>query len=91
MNFQTTIINLIFDELRKAEEKFPGFPRDVVHCSAILAEEAGEVVKASLDYYYGREKNDEKLIKEIAQTGAMAIRFLLRMYDHKHYPEQEKK
>jgi len=80
-------INKIFEELRKAEKKFPGFPIDIVHCAGILVEEAGEVMKSALDYYYGRSDDQEELRKEIAQTGAMALRFLLRMLDSKHYPE----
>lgn len=89
MNIEQIAITKIIEELKSAEKKFPGFPRDVVHCAAILAEEAGEVVKSALDYYYGRSDNQEELRKEIAQTGAMALRFLLRMLDSKHYPEQE--
>lgn len=83
-------MTIIFEELREAEKKFPGFPIDVIHCAGILAEEAGEVMKSALDYHYGRSDNQEELRKEIAQTGAMAIRFLLRMLDSKHYPEQER-
>ena len=67
---------LILDELKRAEKLFPNWPLDVVHGAAILAEEAGEVIKASLDAYYGR--NDfENLRKEVVQTAAMALRFLL--------------
>ncbi len=42
-------IELVFAELRYAERKFPGWPEDPVHAAAILAEEAGELVKAALD------------------------------------------
>jgi len=48
------------------------------------------VAKAALDYYYGRSDDQEKLREEIAHAGAMAIRFLLRMLDSKHYPEQKR-
>jgi len=85
-----TAIDRIFKELRKAEKKFPGFPRDVVHCAGILVEEAGEVMKSALDYHYGRSGDQEELRKEIAQTGAMAIRFLLRMLDSGYYPEHKR-
>lgn len=90
MNIEQIAIHKIIEELKKAEEKFPGFPHDIVHCACIVAEEAGEMVKAALDYYYGRSDNQEKLRKEIAQTGAMAIRFLLRMLDSGHYPNQKR-
>jgi len=68
--------DFIFAELKKAEAKFPGWPEDVVHGAAILAEEAGETVQAALDYYYHRCESKEKMIKEAAQAGAMALRFL---------------
>jgi NTP pyrophosphatase (non-canonical NTP hydrolase) len=68
--------DLIFAELKKAENKFPGWPDDPVHGAAILAEEAGELVKASLDFYYGRYDEIDLMEKEAAQVGAMAIRFL---------------
>lgn len=91
MDIQETVMTKIFKELRDAEIKHPGFPRDIVHGAAILNEEAGSVTKAALDRYYGRSLSDRKLIKEIAQVGAMSIRFLLRLLDPEHYPEQEKK
>jgi len=71
-------ISLIFEELRKAEQKFPTWPSDPVHGAAILAEEAGESVQAALDLYYGRG-GKAKLIEETAQAGAMAIRLLIHL------------
>lgn len=75
------VIEIIFDELRKAEEKHPGWPSDVVHAAAILGEEAGEVVKAALDLHYGgfKEMDMDNLKTEAAQTGAMAIRLLVNL------------
>jgi hypothetical protein len=70
------VIDLIFDELRKAEKKFPSWPKDIVHGAGILVEEAGETMKAALDLYYGRSGDSSELIKEAAQTGVMVIRFL---------------
>jgi len=31
-------IGMVFDELRRAEHKFPGFPTDPIHAAAVLAE-----------------------------------------------------
>lgn len=90
MDIEQIAMDKIIEELRKAEKKFPGFPLDLVHCACILMEEAGSVAKAALDYCYGRSDNQEKLREEIAQTGAMAIRFLLRTFDKSHYPEQRR-
>lgn len=69
------IIEMIFNELRFAEKKHPGWPVDVVHAAAILAEEVGEVVKDALDVHY-RSIPVDNLKKEVAQVGAMAIRML---------------
>jgi len=71
-------IELILDELRKAEKKHPGWPVNVVYRAAILCEEAGEVVKEALDVSFG-VGSMEKLKVELAQTGAMAIRNLIHL------------
>lgn len=90
MTTEETAMHMIIEELRKAEEKFPGFPKDLVHCASIVAEECGEMIKSALDFHYGRTKDLEELKEEIAQTGAMALRFLLRVLDIYHYPNQER-
>ena len=63
-------------EVLRAEEKFPCWPVDAVHGTAIMAEEAGEAVKAALDWHYGRGHIDQ-LRKELIQTAAMVVRGLL--------------
>lgn len=69
---------MIFIELRRAEEKHPGWPDDPIHAVAIMVEEAGEAIQAAIDVYYNNRRSDD-LKKELAQTGAMAIRALLHM------------
>lgn len=71
-----TIIEEVFAELKRAELKFPSFPDDPVHAAAVLCEEAGETLQASLDFYYGRGTYED-MHKEAVQTAAMAFRFLL--------------
>lgn len=89
MNHADVAMALILDKLLEAEKKFPGFPEDVVHCSGILMEEAGEVAKAANQLRWGQETDPKYLIKEIAHTGAMSLRFLIRMLDEHHYPPQD--
>ena len=72
------VIDMIFNELKKAEDKFPTWPVDHVHGVAIMAEESGEAVQAAIDYYYERGSK-EKVMHETAQTGAMAIRYLFAL------------
>ena len=81
-----SIITDIETEQLRAEVKFPNWPTDPVHGAAILGEEAGEVLKAALDFYYGRGPFND-MEKEAIHTAAMAIRFLysMRVYgEHEH-------
>ncbi len=71
-------IELIFAELRKAEQKHPGWPMDQIHAVGILVEEAGEAMQAAIDHTYAGG-DVEKLRTELAQIGAMAIRALLHL------------
>ena len=76
-----SIITLILAEKRRAERKFPAWPRDPVHAVAILAEESGEAVKAALDYCYLSGSLDD-LRDELIQTGAMAVRCLEHLNEY---------
>ncbi len=75
---ESEVISLIMKELRAAEEKHPHFPVDVIHASAIVAEEAGELCAAALQVTY-EEGTWEHVVKEAIQTAAMGIRFLLNI------------
>ena len=46
------ITNLIFNELEKAIEKHPVWPKDIIHCASFMIEEAGEALKAVNEYVY---------------------------------------
>ena len=70
-------------ELRKAKKKFPSWPDHIVARAGIVCEEAGELVKASLQYKYQRADNPagqqdqiESMRTEAIQTAVMSIRFL---------------
>jgi hypothetical protein len=77
------VIDLIFEELKRAEIKHPSWPTDMIHASAVIGEESGELTQACLDYHY-KEKEKEiygtsRMQEEAVQVGAMAIRFLLNL------------
>lgn len=79
---------LILSELAQARAKHPQWPVDVIHAAAILAEEAGEVVKAALDMTYdGGSVEDVRT--ELAQTGAMCLRMLVNLCWAETLPEQK--
>ena len=82
-------IQRILIELKDAETKHPGWPEDKIYAVAILVEEAGEAIQAAIDLEWlhkgtdlkDREKALEHLRKELAQTGAMALRALIHLED----------
>ena len=75
-------IKEIIKELLRAEDKFDWWPTDMIHAAAIMNEEAGEAIKAAIDFEYGWD-NIEKLKKETIQTGAMALRILVNLPNEK--------
>lgn len=90
-------MNLVVAELQRAEGQHPGWPTDRLRQVAIVAEEAGEALKAALDIIFAEEAMlrthaegyavtlqhnrmahlEEELQKEVVQTAAMALRWLL--------------
>jgi len=75
---RSVAITQIREELSAAENKHPTWPTDTVHATAILNEEAGELTQAAIDYHY-HNGSLEKVRREAAQVGAMAIRVLINL------------
>ena len=72
---QREIISDFLNELENAKYLHPYWPEDIIHASAIINEEAGELIKATLNFIY--EKGSKKdIIKEAVHVGATVIRFL---------------
>jgi len=70
------VVGQILEEYVRASD-IHQFPTDVIHAAAIVAEEAGELLKAANDTYdYDCPAHRENLLEEAVQVGAMAIRFL---------------
>ncbi len=76
--YDAEILLAIEREIKKAETKFPDWPRDLIYGQAILNEECGEAQKEVNHIVFGEaEASLESLQNELTQTAAMAIRFLL--------------
>lgn len=78
------IIQGILAELTRAEHLYPVWPGvghrgDHVWAAAILTEEAGEVLKAALDFQAHGRSGVAHMRHEVIQAGAMAVRFLLNL------------
>jgi len=77
-----TAVEDVMREIENASRKWPGWPLDPVHAAAIVAEEAGELVRAALKATYeGGSVADMHL--EAVQTAATAIRFLVGWYSNR--------
>lgn len=69
-------IQAILEELNRAQSKFPMWPVDPIHASAIVEEESGELMRAALQFSY-EEGAAVCMTDEAIQVGAMALRFLM--------------
>lgn len=63
-----------------AIKKHQLFPHDIIHMTAIMAEEAGEAVRAANNAVHEGDSL-EPLRRELAQTAAMCIRCLVNLED----------
>lgn len=70
-------------EMRSAKRKHPSWPDHIVAQGAIVAEEAGELLRECLQIKYerpsdllGQEKQRDNMRREAIQTIVTAIRFL---------------
>ncbi|CAI2405712.1 hypothetical protein [Serratia liquefaciens] len=87
---RSVAITQIKEELAAAEKKHSTWPTDTVHATAILNEEAGELTQAAIDYHY-HNGSLEKVRREAAQVGAMAIRVLINLPYAERPASSEKK
>lgn len=77
-----TLMTAIIYEYNVAKEKHPAWPTDIIHASAIVAEESGELTRAALQHTYenGSLMDAEK---EAIQTAVTCIRFIENLYRYK--------
>jgi hypothetical protein len=75
MGFQSYYETEIDKELARAKELHPDYPKDLIYQLAIMLEEAGEAMRAGLQFMQEGGKIDE-VEKELIQTSAMCIRCL---------------
>lgn len=75
-------IHLIVDAYNEAITKHPDstWPKDIIHMTAIMMEEAGEAMQAANDAVHAGASL-EPLRLELAQTAAMCIRCLVNLED----------
>ncbi len=69
------VIASVFAEIERAETLHPVWPRDVVKACSLLAEEAGEAVRAANTFDETRTGKKD-IVTEAIHTAATAIRLL---------------
>lgn len=72
-------LSIIVSAMDYACEKHPAWPEDYIHQSAIVAEEAGEMVQKALQLTYERGRLFD-IHNEAIQTAAVGLRFLVEDY-----------
>ena len=76
LSFEEVVaLGLVLNEMAGAKEQHPDWPDDQVHAAAIVAEEAGELVRASLNARYHGQRQ-QHCTDEAMQTAATALRFM---------------
>ena len=77
-----TALTSILNAYEQAIDKHPDntWPQDVIHMTAIMAEESGEAVQAANDVVH-QGASLEPLRRELAQTAAMCLRCLVNLED----------
>ena len=73
---KSEILELIEEELQKAEKKHPNWPENIFKQAAIVSEETGEMVRACL-HLEDEGGSIHQIKDELIQTAAMCIRMLL--------------
>lgn len=86
---KSSAIKLLTDELTKAKNKFPTFPTSMVEAVAVMTEEAGETTQKANEYNWEGASKDE-VLKEVIQTGAMALRVMINWENLKQSRSEQK-
>ena len=69
----------ILIELARAERLHPYWPTDIVHQTAIMAEESGEAVRAAIRCHYDEGGSIDDLRTELTQCAALCLRCLVTL------------
>jgi hypothetical protein len=74
----STITSDAIEELQRARDLYPEWPDDIVQATALMLEEAGEVLKDANNFRWNHKGGSlADVRKEIIQTIAMCYRLLL--------------
>ena len=80
------IIRAVLSEIERFGKLHGNMPDDLIHAAAIISEESGELIQAALKHNYEfqgvpQKQLIENMLTEAIQTGAMAIKFIEKLFD----------
>jgi hypothetical protein len=80
------IIRAVLSEIERSGKLHGNMPDDLIHAAAIISEESGELIQAALKHNYEfqgvpQKQLIENMLTEAIQTGAMAIKFIEKLFD----------
>lgn len=85
-----SVVLQIQQEVERAMRKFPRWPTDPIHAAAIIAEECGELQKATLEAVYEPHKGSRPNIRtEAVQTAAMCLRFIASLDEYEWFQSKQ--
>ena len=77
--------DLIEEELSRAKFIHTKWPLDIIHAAAVVAEEAGELTRASLNTTYHDADCEQECLREAVHVAATAIRFIENYFPRAGY------
>lgn len=81
------IMEWIADEVESATKKHPLWPHDLIHAAAIVGEESGELIQATVQCVYENGGENHCRVEAI-HTAATCIRFLIGL-EKNHYTKNK--
>lgn len=78
MDAADEIFTEVWKELKSARQRYPEWQSNLIEAAAVMVEEAGEALKSCNNYHHSQgDDTPADIRKEVIQTMAMCMRFLL--------------
>ena len=78
----------IVSELEQVERDYPEWPENEVDAAKIISDKAARLLSASNTHCRKEQSDNNRILNEAVQTGAMVLRFLLGMENGHSYATQ---
>ena len=75
----------IVSELEQVEREYPDWPENEVDAAKIISDKAAKLLSASSTHSWKEQRDNNLVLNEAVQTGAMVLRFLLGIENGHRY------